>query len=530
MKMIPVSVKAVTVYPDRARIGCQGTAQLTSGAQTLVVDELPLTLLPDSLRATGRGLARVRIFSVDLKRHNYVESPAGNVQALVEQIEALDEEMRVLNDNHAGIVAQAQYINGMRQATAQYAKGIAQGRSSVEDQAKLIAFLGEQDSELRAAQRQVEIDQKELKGKIDKLKRDLAQLQSQRPRQRYQALIEIEAMNDGDFELELNYVVNQASWQPLYDLRLSKGDGAKSSLAVSYLAQVTQNSGQDWNGVKLTLSTARPALNQRLPKLRPWYIDEFRPQLRQPAARKQSVQSRQLMAADAMPEAAAFAMEEAPVAAEIVEAEAVDSGASVQFTAGGDIDIPSDGSPHKTMLQQFDLPYKLDYLAVPRHTDAVFRRATITNNSAGALLAGNASLFVNEEFIGSTRLNFTAREEEFELMLGVEERIPIKRELAKRDVDKRLLRDNRQARFGYELEIQNLLPATAAITVQDQIPVSRHERIKVKLEKTSPNPAKQSDLNELEWQIELPPNDKKIIHYEFLVEHPTEMQISGLSI
>jgi hypothetical protein len=41
--------------------------------------------------------------------------------------------------------------------------------------------------------------------------------------------------------LEVSYHVSGASWQPLYDLRL---DGER--LAVSYLAEVTQQSGEDW--------------------------------------------------------------------------------------------------------------------------------------------------------------------------------------------------------------------------------------------------------------------------------------------
>ena len=528
---IPISVNAVTVYPDRARVSCAGKHSLPAGIQTLLVDDLPLTLLPDSIRATGVGKARVRIMGIDLTRQNYALAPAGNIQQLEEEIRQLDDQLRELNDQQAGLNAQNQYLDGMRQATNQYAKGLAQGRSTVEEQAKLLSFLAEQDQEIRAGIRAIDKQKWEISQLRDKLKRDLAQLQSQRPRQRYQAKIEAEVLSEGEFELKLIYVVNQASWHPLYDLRLTDEEG-ENKLQVSYIAQVTQRTGQDWRGVQLTLSTARPALTQRLPELHPWYIDQFRPQprpqqkkLRQTRMMSAAAPARAEMAADV----AAFAEEE-PISAEIVQAEVGSSGSSVHFTAGGKIDIPTDGSPHKTTLQLFDLPFKLDYLTVPKHTDAIYRRATVTNGSAGPLLAGNASLFVNEEFIGTTRLNFTAREEEFELLLGVEERMTVSRELTKRDVDKKLLRDNRQARFGYQIEIENLLSMPANITIQDHFPVSRHERIKVKLEKTSPNSSKQSELNELEWTFSLSPNDKKIIQYEFSVEHPAAMEIAGLHI
>ena len=42
MEQLKTSIKAVTVYPDRARVVHQGTLPLESGMHTLVVGELPL--------------------------------------------------------------------------------------------------------------------------------------------------------------------------------------------------------------------------------------------------------------------------------------------------------------------------------------------------------------------------------------------------------------------------------------------------------------------------------------------------------
>ena len=146
-----------------------------------------------------------------------------------------------------------------------------------------------------------------------------------------------------------------------------------------------------------------------------------------------------------------------PVQAEVAMAAVKDSGTAVSFIVSGKSDIPSDGSPHKTTLNQFSLPPNLDYLAIPKHTDAVFRRAKLTNDSPSPLLAGPANLFVGDEFIGKSKIEYTPTNGEVELLLGVEERITIERELVRRDVDKRLLRDNRQMRYGYEIKIKNLL-------------------------------------------------------------------------
>jgi uncharacterized protein (TIGR02231 family) len=526
-------IMTVTVYPDRARVTLQGTAEVAAGMHRLLIEELPLHLERESVRVGGRGTAQVRILGVDIAQRYYTETPAVQARQLEQQIEQLDDQMRVLKDRQAVLAAQAKYLDGLRQATTEYAKGLSRGRTTVEDQARLTTFLQEQDAQLRGELRELDIQQRELARQLDKLRKELAAIQSARPRQRYAALIDVEVLQEGSFSPELSYVVNAAGWQPLYDVRLLDGNDGRS-LEVAYLAQVTQNTGQDWRGVNLIVSTARPALNQRLPELQPWYVNVYVPVPPQP---RMPGRARMEMAAAAAPAGAEvadlmmvkeMAEERQQYQAEEVVATVQDSGAAVSFAIPGSTDIPSDGSPHKTTINRFRLPPRLDYLAVPKHTDAVFRRVTVNNDSPSPLLAGPASLFAGDEFIGTTRLEYAASGEEIELLLGVEERITVSRELARRDVDKALLRDKRQLRYGYKIEVQNLLSGEARLELQDHIPVSRHEDIKVKLESAAPQPAERSDLNILEWRLTLPAGAKQAIQYDFLVEHPRSLQVVGL--
>ncbi|NJN53481.1 MAG: DUF4139 domain-containing protein [Anaerolineae bacterium] len=260
-------------------------------------------------------------------------------------------------------------------------------------------------------------------------------------------------------------------------------------------------------------------MNQRLPELHPWFLDVYTPPVPQP--RMQRVAAAPMaaaMPAPTMAESFVVADEEAPAImekAQIVTAVASNEGTAVTFHVPNPADIPSDGSPHKTMLQQWQLDPKVDYLCVPKHTDAVYRRATITNSGSGPLLAGAASLFVGDEFIGRTVLDYTPTGGELELLLGVEERITVQRELSKREVDKKMLRDVRRTRFGYEMEVQNLLATAVTVELHDHLPVSKNEQIKVKLESSKPLPTEQSDLNLLEWHLALAPNAKQSVSYDF---------------
>lgn len=528
--IVDSQVTQVTVYPDRARVTRHGTGEVSTETQKIILDELPTTLLPDSVRVSGRGTATVRIQGVETKWHYYSETPTTRVRELEQEIERLEDESRGINDRRAGLLARMKYLEGLASATDEFARGLSRGRTTITEQTQFVTFLAEQDLAARTDLLAADVAQRELNKTLTRLRNELKQLQNARPRQRYRAIIEIVVTEPGSFTIELSYVVQNAGWQPLYDLRWQENTGG---LNLTYLAQISQSSGEDWPAVSLAVSTARPALNQQMPELHPWYINVFtpapppQPRMMARSAMAAPAAPQELMD-DSMPVVASYEAPRQEKAAEVATAEVENSGVAVTFKIGGTTDIPSDGAPHKTTIQTFPLSPQVDYLAVPKHTDAVFRRLTVVNSSSAPFLAGPGNLFVGEEFIGSTRLDYTAAGDEMELLFGVEERITVSRELVRRETDKAFLRDNRQLRYGYKIEVQNLLGAAANVEVHDHIPVSRHEQIKVKLEQATPEPTEKSDLNLLEWHLALPPSAKATVQYAYLVEHPRSLQVIGL--
>ena len=523
-------ISAVTVFPDRARVVRVATAVLDqTGSQRLLFDNLPLTLDRESVRVAGQGTARVRLRSVDVAHHFYEQTPAERVRELEETIQTSQDELAALDGELAILNTHAKHTAGLWEATAAYAAGLSRGRSTVEQQGELVAFLLEQDEAIKTRQREIEQAKRPLNRRLQKLLQELKQWQSARPQQRNQATVEIEVLSEGEFTAELTYIVHQAGWQPLYDVRLQPQDGP--TVELTYIAQITQSSGENWDGVKLTVSTARPALNQRLPELHPRYLDVFvpRPQTVRSMAAPAPAMIDTVRAKMAAPPAEEYAGAEPMMeVAEVATAAVASSGTAVTFEVGGSADIPSDGSPHKTTIAQFRFKPTLDYIAIPQHTDAVYRRVKLTNDSPSPLLAGQTNLFVQEEYIGQTAVAYTPTAGELELLFGVEERLTVGRELTKREVDKKFLSDKRRLRYGYEIKLESWLDEPATIEVRDNIPVSRHEEIKVELKDVSPAPAAQSDLNLLKWHIPLPAKQKRQVRYEYQVEHNRNLNVTGL--
>ncbi len=529
MTPLESKITEVVVFPDRSRVTRRGTIVLEAGLHQIEFVDLPRTVDTDSLRATGQGSAAAVLLGVEARRVFYSDTPAVEVRELEQRLEELQLQDSTLADQQAAAEVRLNFAKGLAEkATEQLARGLAFGRADIAQSGTLIDFVQQQIDQAQSVLRAVQQKRRDLARQIEKVNNDLNQRRTARPRERLAAVVEVEIKRAGELTLELTYLVSGAGWTALYDLRLT--ETAEPKLQLMYLGQVTQRSGEDWVDVALTLSTARPALTTLQPDLKPWYLNVYAPPPPAPAPQVRAAVMRKMELAEAPPEldAVSFGAAPAPVAMEALSAQVSAEGASVTFQLVQKVSVPSDGSPHKVTVTTFDLSPKIDYLSVPKLAEAVYRRAKIVNRSDYLLLEGPAGLFIEGGFVGTMPLKRTAPNEEFELTLGVDDRVTVKRELKARDVDKKLIGDRRRLRVAYEIEIKNLRAQKIDLEVRDQFPVSRHEQIKVKLEACDPKPIEQTDLNELKWRLALDPEAKAVAHFEFSIEQPTALQVLGL--
>jgi uncharacterized protein (TIGR02231 family) len=226
--------------------------------------------------------------------------------------------------------------------------------------------------------------------------------------------------------------------------------------------------------------------------------------------------------------AGTMAMAKAEPLAEIALAQIESSGAAVTYRVARPVAVPSDGSPHRTTVTAFDLGARLDYVTAPKIAAEAYLRARIKNTSAFILLPGWGNIFHGDDFVGRTYLATIAPNEEFEAQLGVDERIKVEHKLTGRTVDKTFIGNTRRTQLAYTITLTNLLAAPARVIVLDQMPVSRHEAIKVKLQDVSPKPAEQSDLNIIKWEIDLKPQEKRELSFGFIVEQPRDLTVVGI--
>ena len=86
----------------------------------------------------------------------------------------------------------------------------------------------------------------------------------------------LQVMNDiaENTNFDINYVANNASWKPMYDLRV---DNVAEPINLLYKAQITQNTGIDWKKIKLVLSSGNPNQNNTPPTINSWFLKYKQP-------------------------------------------------------------------------------------------------------------------------------------------------------------------------------------------------------------------------------------------------------------
>lgn len=533
-KTVQSEIVDVTVYTDRALITRQCVVDLTGIEQELVITPVPVTLETESVRVSGKGTVGVRLLGVSSDRIYTTEPIAERVAHLTRQIQQLEAEKRHLQAQVDALALQSSFIAGLREKTEEpFSQSLSRKNLSLSETLDFLNFLGSQYSEYAIASGECKTQQQELDKQLQALHTSLQKIQTTHPQESLSLVIAVEVAGEGKFELEVSYIVNRASWTPFYDLRFST---TSDIVHLSYLAEITQSTGEDWIGANLTLSTAKPGLGTLPPKLEPWYIDAPRPQLLQ--RHRFAAQPPLLPTIPEPPASAARAdwqeedevVEDSIIPAETVTAEVSKEGSVVTFKLNAGGNIPSDGTPHKTTIFNDNYPCSFDYLAMPRLVSFAYLQANVKNSPNGAtLLPGKANIFRDNIFVGTTGLENIAPGQEFKLNLGIDEGLKIERDLVERLVDKRLISNQRRITYSHRLIITNLLDKEVNLKLTEQLPVSRNEQIKVRLSRSNPQ-IQLSEMGILEWQLTLPPQERREMYYQFNVEHPPDLMVVGLDI
>lgn len=260
---LPVATKLdqVTVFQNGAQLTRTGHATLPTGKTALLFRGLSPKLDKNSLQVRGQG--RFTVLSVVVQAGFAREKKDADQTNLDARRDALTDRLTV----------QQKMLAVYKQEEAMLLKNQdITGRDAALKASELKEAVDFQRTRLTEAL----LKQVELEKTIRRLQADLKALDSTQTRLNAQAerlqsdvLVTVratEAVPQAGFELR--YFVPDAGWIPAYDVRATD---LAAPLTLAYRANVFQFSGEDWNAVRLTLSTADPRLRGNKPELRPWF-------------------------------------------------------------------------------------------------------------------------------------------------------------------------------------------------------------------------------------------------------------------
>ncbi len=533
-------IKDVTVYSDRALVTRHGTIQLEAGEHELHINNLP-QFIRESLRAAGQGPEGTRILNVDVTTAFYSRPPEEELQTLQKELEQLQQNEQLVQARQNSLRDRRKWLGALGEQSHDFARGLAKGQMKPEDCAEFFSFMATQALQDAEAAQALEIELKHVQQDIAAKQRELWQKQGNQQPDRLAAVINVELVQAGDLEVEVSYLVQNASWHPQYDVRVQMNEEQSAGeVELTYIGTVQQFTGESWENVNLALSTARPSLASILPRLDPWYLNVPTPPPVAPMAaaptgaafHRAKAQFSMGAASEGNGFVADVEMAEpvAPVAAGVATASVEHTGTALVFHVDRSVDIPSDNSPHKTTIARDSLPCDFDYVSAPAIEEDAHLRATITNTTERILLKGEASIFLSGEYVGTTQVKMTAPTEEFKIFLGIDDSIKVRRELIERGVDKGNLLQNdiRRITYAYRITVHNYARNARKIVLRDHLPVSQHEHIKIKNQSIQPPPDERSKLEILIWRFTLPADGEQKIEYRFVIEHAQGLKIIGL--
>ena len=511
------SISAATVYLDRASVTRQAHVVLQPGVQSIAFSNLPLSLIDNSVRVSGSGIT-AKIIDVRIETRQTDTVPEDRIRELTGKLTQLRNDMQELVDRLAAITVERDFLLQIKaQSSDNFSRDLKVQRPTVEDWQKVIQFLDQNLTKFSAETRKLTKDRTALQEKIDALQRQIDMMGSRHQRAAKSVVVQIEAAKSGSIDLGLTYMVPEARWVPQYDVRVA---AESKTVELLYAGMVLQSTGEDWEKIDLSLSTARPDLGGVKPELSPWYVSISEPMRMQ----KGGLMSR----VDRM-EVAGAAAQEMVVTMNAVDAEVRTQLVAAEFHIKAPASILSDNAPHRVVVTTAELAGERSNTSVPKLTPYAYAKAIVKNSTDFPFLPGAMNVYAGNDFVASSYLKAVAPGESFDAFLGVDPLIKIERKLLNR-LTEYVGTFTKSVRVTYEFRFtaENNHAVPQILAVQDQLPISQNEKIVVTQIEPAEKEMKKDDLGTLVWNLTLAPSEKKTWKLVFSIEYPQGTPVAGL--
>jgi uncharacterized protein (TIGR02231 family) len=533
------TLHSVTVYTQGAQLQHKANYSIKAGLSEVIVEGISPQISAGTIQVKATGAVVI----LDSKYEYYYPQPniqwtktelplkiRNAIKVLEDSIKLINFELRDINDEIEVLVAARKII---------ISNGAVKGQGKVNDSIQLLKStvdyyttkVSELNKKISALDRQ-KVKKTDLISDLDTRLNDLQNYAEQNnPTPEIKGIprivITFMAKEVASGRIDLSYLASNAGWTPLYDIR---SEATSGKISLTYKAQVRQQTGLDWNDVKLSISTNNPYANKTKPELSPWYIDyqEFRKQLQEKSKLRSDAYGDDVPASvntSAMNMGFMYSTNGATFEPAALGAEAfttiVQQLISAEFKIDLNYSIASDNQVRMVLVKQSELNTSFRYYAVPKLDPGVYLVAQMTKLDELQLVPAKANIFFDGTYIGETYLDPTTMDDTLNLSLGKDPNIVVKRTLLKNQSKERIIQDKKERNFAYNIEVRNLKSSEIELIIQDQVPLTTNPEITI--EKSNLGKGTLDEKTGLiEWKLKLKAKENQTFDYDFKVRHPKD--------
>ncbi len=533
-EIVKSTITEVTVYAQGAQLFQRASYYIKPGITEVIIEGISPTIDANSLQVKATG----DVIILDSKYSIYYPEPKeisleGLPLKIRKDIQLLEDSLKYLNYDIQDIQDEIDVLMATKNILSN--NGAIRGQGKVNDSINLLkqavdyysTKMMEINKRLQALNRR-KADKNEKKRSMEDRLSKMRQHQNsagqsaddQGPRHRITVTLQCKEIMTG--KLNISYLVSAAGWIPKYDLR---SDGMTSKINLTYKAMVFQNSGLDWDNVKLNISTNNPYQNKTKPTLHPWYVDYYTYQTR---GYDDNVQfkKQESLSYGYTNQAPAAAMNDE-------EKDAVTSNQFVQVvrqltSAEFRIDLPysikSNNEQYMVLIKIVDLDANYAYYTVPKIDPSVYLVAQLSKLDELGLVPAEANIFFDGSYVGETYIDPTTMEDTLTLSMGRDPNIVVKRLLMKKECKEKIVGDKKEKIMAYSIEIKNLKATGIELIIEDQLPITQNADILIEaidLGKAEYD----TRTGMIKWKIDLKTKESRILNYSYKVKFNKDLNL-----
>ena len=253
----------VTVYLNGAQIIRTANLNLLIGTTEFTFIQLSPNIQESSIQISG--LKNASILSINYGI-NYLakQDNSESIEILQNRIKALQDHIQFENDFIAGYNEELSIIQTNRRL------GNENEVVNLEKLQQFASYFRKRSTEIKGSIYRSEQKKNNYAKEITDIRKQLNEFNSDDKLQTGEIKVKLNTSSDTNLNLIIQYNVTNAGWFPIYDLKAAK---INAPLQLAYKAHVYQSTGNNWENVKLTLSTSDPNTNNIKPDVNSKYLN-----------------------------------------------------------------------------------------------------------------------------------------------------------------------------------------------------------------------------------------------------------------